>query len=142
MTMIAFWIVVLVVIIVGGWWWRYQHVKDMANQFGLDPGDLMMKDIFGSEGAVERELATVALDRANAANRRAEREARERRASEERQRRLEQERHRAIQTTEVSIKPADRPRPARLSELNELEAQGLITPDVAAARRSEILKEI
>lgn len=139
--MIALYIILLVVILVGGWTWRYFKVRDMANEFGLDTADLMIKDVFGSEGAVERELAATALSRSQETHRQLDRERAARLKAEEQ--RLADERARvAAATAEVSIKPADRPREARLQELDSLAKQGLITAEEAAARRQAILDEI
>jgi sRNA-binding protein len=143
---LIFWGVVLLIICGCGWWYRYTKISEMADRFGLDKGDLMMKDVFGADGAVDRELATVALERAEEVNRRADREAAARRRQEANRRqeaeRAEAERAKQTLTNEVTIKPADRPREVRLQELMDLETRGLITPEIAATRRNEILDEI
>jgi sRNA-binding protein len=139
--MIAFYIVLLVVLLVGGWWWRYLKVKDMADRFGLDTGELMVKDILGGDGAVERELAEVALSRSEEANRQMNRE-RAARQKAEQQRQAADHARLASAAAEVSIQPATRSVEVRLAELDKLAKQGLVTADEAAARRIEILKEI
>jgi sRNA-binding protein len=139
--MIAFWIVLLIVLMVGGWWWRYRQVKDMADRFGLDAGSLMAKDLFGADGAVERELAEVALNRSEEANRRLDRERSARQKSD--QQRDAAERARLVAAaSEVKIVPAVRPREVRLQELTDMASKGVITAEEAATRRAEILKEI
>jgi hypothetical protein len=139
-----FWGVVLLAILVGGWWYRYTKIKEMADLFGLDKGDLMLKDIFGHEGAVEQELATVAFTRAEEANRRADSEAATRRRDEAKRKAAEREAELAKQAvaSQAALQGTDRPRDVRLQELNDLEQRGLITTEVAAARRAEILGEI
>jgi hypothetical protein len=48
----------------------------------------------------------------------------------------------AAETSEVFIKPAQRPLEVRLQELRDLEEKGLIAADEAAARRRAILDEL
>ncbi len=142
------WFIVLILIMVAGWAWRYFYVKGLAERHGLDTGELMLKDIFGSDGAVERELAEVALDRSEETNRQLNRERAARQKAEQKQQETEQRRVADEQTrlaaaaAEVSIQPAARSVQVRLADLDGLAKQGLITADEAAARRAEILKEV
>jgi sRNA-binding protein len=135
------WVILVIVLIVGGWTARYFQVKNLADRHGLDTADLMMKDLFGSAGAVDRELAEVALKRSEETNRRLDRERAARQKAEQQQRAAEQQRL-ASAAAEVSIQPANRPVAARLADLDGLVKQGLITADEAKALRAEILKEV